>query len=270
MDRQYWPTVEAIAQELAARRADDALAQVSAYLNAHRDAADFFALLDDLAGPAGAALVPGGAGAFAAVRDACQRLRPVPAGELPAAVAFTARLLRYQASKLPPAPRPAPAPVRAPVAAPRPAAGPPPVPPARPQPGRPAAGPPAGPPPPRPPGPVPAAAEHRGPPPGGPRPAPPAGPHPAAPPRPGVPGERAPAQPAGAPPRPAPPRRPPTMDDMLRALQAQFGSGREAPPAAERPRERVESKRERLRREQEEIRERYRRQQEADEQARRG
>jgi hypothetical protein len=61
------------------------------------------------------------------------------------------------------------------------------------------------------------------------------------------------------------------MDDMLRALQAQFsGSTGGGTPLEERPRERVESKRERLRREQEEIRERYRRQLEEDEQARRG
>lgn len=61
------------------------------------------------------------------------------------------------------------------------------------------------------------------------------------------------------------------MDDMLRALQAQFSGAAGEPPAAEeRPRERVESKRDRLRREQEEIRERYRRQQAEDERARRG
>ena len=81
-----------------------------------------------------------------------------------------------------------------------------------------------------------------------------------------------PAQPAAeqAPPAPPPVRRPPTMEDMLRALQAQYSGGRDAPAAEERPRERVESKRDRLRRELEEIRERYRRQQEEDEQARRG
>jgi hypothetical protein len=265
VERHDWAAVEAVARELAPRRADAELAQLSGYLSAHRDAADFFALLDELAGPAGSALTPGGTSRFAAVRDACQPLRALAPDTLPAAVAFAARLLRYEVSKLPPAPRPAPVPVRAPVAAARPAAGAP-TPPARPAPGRPAAvGTPVAPRPPRPPGPVPAAAERRGPgPPPGPRPTPPG---PAASP----PGERAPVQPAAEHIRPAPPppRRPPTMDDMLRALQAQF-SGERGEAPEERPRERVESKRDRLRREQEEIRERYRRQQEEADQPPRG
>jgi hypothetical protein len=60
------------------------------------------------------------------------------------------------------------------------------------------------------------------------------------------------------------------MDDMLRALQAQFSGapGSAEPAPEERPRERVESKRDRLRREQEEIREQYRRQLEEDERQR--
>jgi hypothetical protein len=263
VERQAWPAVEAVARELAPRRADVELAQLSAYLAAHRDADDFFALLDELAGPAGAVLTPGGANGFTAVRDACQPLRTLPADELPAAVAFAARLLRYHVSKLPPAPRPMPVPVRAPVAAPRPAGGLS-APPARPALGRPAAaGAPAAPRPPRPPGPLPAAAERRGPAPAGPRPATPS---PAVRP----PAERPPVQPAAEQPRPEPPpRRPATMDDMLRALQAQF-SGERGGAAEERSGERVESKRDRLRREQEEIRERYRRQQEEAEQARGG
>jgi len=276
VDTQYWTTVETMARELAPRRADAELAQLSAYLSRHHDAADFFALLDDLAGPAGAALAPGAeAGAFAAVRDACQPLRALPPEALPTAVAFAARLLRYQISKLPPAPRPQPVPARAPAAVARPPVGAPPAPSARPQPGRPAAaGAPPGPRPPRPPGPMPAAAERRGPPPpAGPRPAAPPGARPTPPGRPAPPpGERAPVQPAAEQPRPAPPppRRPATMEEMLRALQAQFSGGPGAGPAEERPRPRAESKAERLRREQEEIRERYRRQLEEDEQTRRG
>src|SRR5581483_10610294 len=208
-----------MARELAPRRADAELAQLSAYLSRHHDAADFFALLDDLAGPAGAALAPGTeAGAFAAVRDACQPLRALPPEALPTAVAFAARLLRYQISKLPPAPRPQPVPARAPAAVARP---------------------PPGPRPPRPPGPMPAAAERRGPPPpAGPRPAAPPGARPTPPGRPAPPpGERAPVQPAAEQPRPAPPppRRPATMEEMLRALQAQFSGGPGAGPAEERP-----------------------------------
>ena len=50
------------------------------------------------------------------------------------------------------------------------------------------------------------------------------------------------------------------MEEMLRALQAQYGSSAGG-PESQRP-ARTESRRERLRREQEEIRERYRRQRE--------
>src|SRR5581483_7333373 len=100
MQREHWPLVEALARDLAPSRADAELAQLSAYLGAHRDADDFFALLDDLAGPAGAALGAGDPRAYATLRDACQQLRPLPAEELPAAVAWAARLLRYHVGKL--------------------------------------------------------------------------------------------------------------------------------------------------------------------------
>ena len=49
------------------------------------------------------------------------------------------------------------------------------------------------------------------------------------------------------------------MEEMLRALQAQYGSSAGG-PESQRPAARTESRRERLRLEQEEIRERYRRQ----------
>src|SRR4051812_25623642 len=74
MRDEYWPLAEAVARDLAERRADShELAQASHYLNAHRDAADFFAFLDELAGPAGAVLARSGqtASHLAAVRDAC-------------------------------------------------------------------------------------------------------------------------------------------------------------------------------------------------------
>src|SRR5688572_30568761 len=104
MREQYWPVVQAVAGDLAAVRADAELAQVSAYLNAHQDAGDLFDLLDELAGPGGAALARGAQMAqhYAAVRDACQRLRDVPPADLPEAVAWAARLLRYRVSQLPP------------------------------------------------------------------------------------------------------------------------------------------------------------------------
>ena len=79
VDTQYWRMVEAVAHHLAPRRADTELAQLSAYLNAHRDAADFFALLDDLAAPAGAALCPSGP------REPIRRrARRLPAAKRPA------------------------------------------------------------------------------------------------------------------------------------------------------------------------------------------
>ncbi|HZR97210.1 MAG TPA: hypothetical protein VFE37_00805 [Chloroflexota bacterium] len=263
MRDEYWPLAEGVARDLAGRRVDPSeLAQAADYLSTHRDAADFFALLDDLAGPAGAVLARSGQTAHhqAAVRDACQRLRDVPEAELPEVVGWAVRLLRYEQSQLPPprpvapsrpaAPaRPAPRPVGPPVgpAAGAPAAARPPAPP--PGPGRPGA--------PAMPGPRqrPAAAAERGP--GA----------PAHPPRPGqpAPAERGAARPAAQqPPPPPPPRRPPTMDDMLRQLQAQFGGGHGPEPSRPAPsrQDPAEVRRERARREQEAIRERYRQQRE--------
>ncbi|HWP28503.1 MAG TPA: hypothetical protein VNM50_03090, partial [Chloroflexota bacterium] len=81
--------------------------------------------------------------------------------------------------------------------------------------------------------------------------------------------ERAP-QPAAAQqaPRPVRPARQSTLDEMLRALQAQFGAGRggRLSEPERRPPDPTEAKRQRLLREQEEIRERYRRQREQDDQ----
>lgn len=249
MREEHWSTVTAVVRELTPLRADAELGQVSAYLNTHRDPSDFFAFLDELAGPGGAALARGPLAAqhYAAVREACQRFRSLPPETLPEAVAWAARLLRYEVASLPPAPRPAApsAPAVRPPAPPPPAAQPSPPP-------RPAA---ARPPTARPPAPRPAAP---------PRAQPPAAERPATP-----PAERAP-QPSAAPqaPRPARPAQPSTMDEMLRALQAQFGAGRSGrPPQPERrPPDPTEAKRQRLLREQEAIRERYRRQREEDDQ----
>jgi hypothetical protein len=263
MRDEYWPLAEGIARDLAGRADPNELAGAAHYLSEHRDAADFFALLDDLAGPSGAVLIRSGQTAHhqAAVRDACQRLRDVPEAELPEVVGWAVRLLRYQQSQLPPprpvaparppAPdRPAPRPAGPPAAAVAraPAAARPPAPP--PGPGRPAA--------PAMPGPRqrPAAAAERGP------AAPPPSPRPGQP----APPERGPARPAAQQPPPPPaPRRPPTMDDMLRQLQAQFGGGGRGPeparPASSRQ-DPAEVRRERARREQEAIRERYRQQRE--------
>src|SRR3712207_1484998 len=107
MREQHWPIVESVARDLAGQRADAELAQVSSYLNARRNAEDFFALLDELAGPAGAARARGAQMAhhYGVLREACQPLRALPEAELPAALAWAARLARYQVSQLPPAPR---------------------------------------------------------------------------------------------------------------------------------------------------------------------
>jgi len=264
MRDEYWPLAEAVARDLAGRADPNELARAAHYLAARRDAADFFALLDDLAGPAGAALARSGQTPHhqAAVRDACQRLRAVPDADLPEVVGWAVRLLRYQQSQVPPRPavavppgapaRPAPRPAGPPAAAGAvaPAAASAAARPPAPPPGR-------QPPPPRPavpgPGLRPAAAAERG----------PAAP---APPRPGQPPERGPARPAAQQPPPPPaPRRAPTMDDMLRQLQAQFGGGGRGPePARPAPsrQDPAAARRERARREQEAIRERYRQQSE--------
>lgn len=259
MREEHWNTVTTVVRELTPLRADAELGQVSAYLNTHRDAADFFAFLDELAGPGGAALARGPLAAqhYAAVRAACQRFRALPPEALPEAVAWAARLLRYEVASLPPAPQAAapPAPVARPPAAPPPAA--PPSPPARPAAARPPAA--------RSPAPSP-----RVQPPATARPAAPARAQPPAPERPPAPAPERAAQPAAAQqaPRPARPARPSTLDEMLRALQAQFGAGRGGRLAEpeRRPPDPTEAKRQRLLREQEEIRERYRRQREQDDQ----
>ncbi|HZU05015.1 MAG TPA: hypothetical protein VFB73_03505 [Chloroflexota bacterium] len=270
MRDEYWPLVDTVARKLAEERVDpSALAQVGRYLSTHRAAEDFFALLDELAGPAGTALARSQAApAFAALRAACQPLRAVPASDLPEAIAWTTRLLRYHAAQLPPLPRgteaaapvPPPAPGR-PTPSPRPA--PPQLPAEQPTPPPVAAARPTA-------RPVPPA---RGEPPAAPRPAAARTPHPPAAARaPHPPGARrppAPPRPEEPPARPEPPvpesPREPTMDELLRALQARFEARRRLgnPPPAPRGPDPAESKRERLRRQQQEIMERYRRQYEA-------
>jgi hypothetical protein len=269
MRDEYWPLVDAVARKLAEERVDpSALAQVGRYLSTHRASEDFFALLDELAGPAGAALARSQAApAFAALCAACQPLRAVPASDLPEAVAWTARLLRYHAAQLPPLPRGTRAEAHVPQPAPsRPASGlrpaPPPLPaeplptavaPPAERPAPPARGaPPAAP--------RPAAAQTPPPPAAARAPQPPAARRPPAAPR----AEAPPARPE--PPAPEPPREP-TMDELLRALQARFEARRPtggAPPTPRVP-DQLESKRERLRRQQQEIMERYRQQYEASE-----
>src|SRR5205823_9762504 len=147
MHDEYWPLADAVARDLAGRADPNELAHVAHYLSEHRDADDFFALLDELAGPGGAALARGGQTGHhqSAVRDACQRLRELPAADLPAVVGWAARLLRYQQSQLP-APRPLPAARVGPPGRPAPRPGGPPAVAGAPAVGGPPAGRPAGPP----------------------------------------------------------------------------------------------------------------------------
>jgi hypothetical protein len=238
MQEQHWPLVETVARDLAERRVDpDLIQMVTSYLVAHRDAADFFALLDDLAGPAGHTLDPNAAraGRFAALRASCQPLRAAPAPMLPELMGWAARLARYHLALLPP---PARAPAPPPPAPPREPAPPPPP--------RPAPAPPA-------PARAPATATRA--------PRPPSAPRPPAPPR-----EPRPAPaPAGQPAEPARPaaQRRQNMAELLEALRAQFNAQRVTGAPVPQPRlDRAESQRERLRREQQAIQERYRRQQE--------
>jgi hypothetical protein len=246
MYEQHWPLVETVARELAERRVEPDLIQaVTGYLVAHREADDFFALLDDLAGPAGQALDPTAAraGRFAALRASCQPLRTAPAETLPELMGWAARLARYHLALLPPPARapapPPPAPAAAPAAAPPPSRP-------TPAPAAPARAPAAAPRPPR----------------------PPAAPRPPAPPREPRPAPAPPTRPApaGQPPEPARPaaQRRQSMADLLEALRAQFNAQRVTGAPVPQPRlDRAESQRERLRREQQAIQERYRRQQES-------
>ncbi|MBX5490443.1 MAG: hypothetical protein IRZ14_04735, partial [Chloroflexi bacterium] len=110
-----WSIADTIARDLAERRVDPALVQaVTGYLVEHRDADDFFALLDDLAGAAGQALEPAAAraGRFEALRASCQLLRGVPAETLPEVMGWAARLARYHLALLPPPARAPAAPAR--------------------------------------------------------------------------------------------------------------------------------------------------------------